>query len=109
MAIKQELVAQAESQLAQYPQYEGHWDDWTVGLVKRDIKTKAGLAFRKGDAVLVQPIIRDLTESSFAKRKNKLGVTAYSFRNRCDTGLWLDDIAIVEPGALETFRRVSGY
>ncbi len=73
--IRQTLVAQAEAQLAQYPQYRGHWDGWRVGRITRDVKTKLGVAFKRDDVVL------------YTDDRGARFVTAYSFRNRVDTSI----------------------
>ena len=93
-AERLQLLAQAEAEHAQYPQYKNFWNLWVVGTVKKDVKTKLGLAFRKGDRVLVQPEIRDSRGQSFARRSTFLSVTAYSFRNKCNTSVWLTDIDV---------------
>lgn len=90
------LRAQANAAHSQYPQYRGYWDTWVVGTVKRDIRTKLGQAFLKGDRVLVQREIRDITDVTFSKRKDTKFLTAYSFRNRCNTSVSLKDIADVD-------------
>jgi hypothetical protein len=83
-----ELIVEAERRHAQYPQYVGRWNGWVLGIIKRDVKTKTGLAFKKDDVVLVKPEVRDLTGVTFDTRKDKRSLTAYSFRNNIDTGVW---------------------
>ena len=80
------LVQMAEQQLAQYPQYRGHWNGWQRVRVTRDLKTKLGLAFRAGDVVLMNP-------TSIHTSPNVRGefVMCYSFRNKVDTSIKLAD------------------
>jgi hypothetical protein len=91
------LTAMASQQLAAYPQYANYHAGWVRAQVNKDVKTKLGLAFRKGDVVLVDPKVRDLTGQSFAKRKELRSVTAYSFRNKVHTSVWLSDVTFIDP------------
>ncbi len=54
-AVKVLLVNEAEAQQAAYPQYAGHWDAWSVGTLKRDVKSRGALVGSKGDFVLYDP------------------------------------------------------
>lgn len=54
-AVKALLIAEAERQHAEYPQYAGHWDGWSVGALKRDVKSRGALVGSKGDFVLYDP------------------------------------------------------
>jgi hypothetical protein len=87
------LRAEAAAEHAQYPQYDGYWDDWRLAEVTRRVKTKRGVAFEPGDLVLVSPEVR----SEKVPPRNALTVpyeqwpvkqfaTAYSTRNKGNTG-----------------------
>lgn len=75
------LVNVANAQTAQWPQYRGHFDAYRIGRITRDVKTKLGLAFRKGDVVIWTIGERDLGNGP------EVTFTAWSVRNRCDTGV----------------------
>lgn len=72
------LLQQANEQNAEWPQYKGHWDGWEVGVIRAEVRTKMGLAFARFDEVLYQPQPADPTLEF---------VTAYSWRNKCDTSI----------------------
>lgn len=54
-AVKALLIAEAERQHAAHPQYAGHWDSWSVGTLKRDVKSRGALVGSKDDFVLYDP------------------------------------------------------
>lgn len=54
-AVKALLIAEAAAQHAQYPQYEGHWDGWKVGQLKRNIRSRGAQIGSKDDFVLYDP------------------------------------------------------
>lgn len=79
------LIAEAEQQNAQWPQYRGHWSgpEWDLYIVRRDVKTKLGLAFRRGQVALGKE--SGVIESGpYTGQKS---FTLYSSLNKCDTGL----------------------
>jgi hypothetical protein len=52
---RDDLIAQANADHAQYPQYQGHWDDsWGLGRVRKRIRMKAG-DVEAGTLVLISP------------------------------------------------------
>jgi hypothetical protein len=53
---KDALVARAEEQHAEHPQYRGHWSgpEWYVATVSKRVRTKMGVAFEPGDRTLVR-------------------------------------------------------
>ena len=51
----QQLKSQAASQVAQYPQYDRHFEDCTLAVIKRRIRTKLGVAFERNETVLLFP------------------------------------------------------
>ena len=55
MTKTQELIDQANSTHAQYPQYKGHWDTWLVAEAKRNIRIRGRQVAAKGDQVLFNP------------------------------------------------------
>lgn len=72
----------ATEEHAEYPQYAGHWDgdDWKLGQIHGDVRTKGGLRFADGDWVLYKVrhgLVGCATE-----------VTAYSVRGEinCSVG-----------------------
>ena len=53
---KRDLVADAAVKLAPYPQYKGYHDgsEWVIVRAKRNVKSRMGQAFLKGDLVLAK-------------------------------------------------------
>lgn len=81
-----DLRAIAEAQNAEYPQYRGHWDgpEWIVVRFNRDVRTKMGLAFRKGEYALAQAVSKAPGEGLYPNVPFR---TAYSTNNRIDTSV----------------------
>ena len=80
------LVAEAEAQNSKYPQYKGHWSgpEWKLFLIKKNVKTKMGLAFEKGEVVLGKVDALPIESGPYIGQQS---FTCYSSRNRIDTGL----------------------
>jgi hypothetical protein len=55
MDKRTELIAIADAKHTQYPQYKNYWDNWVLMVVTKKVKTKMGVAFDKGEVVLVKP------------------------------------------------------
>lgn len=83
------LKATAISQVAKYPQYLGHFERYTLARVKRDIKTKMGLAFTKGEFVIVAP------DGEFHLPGTTKFRTAWSRKNAVDTSIKASDLEAV--------------
>lgn len=84
MTILEHLKKLAAEQVAQYPQYAGHFDGYTLVRVKRAIRTKLGLAFEAGEmAIAIKS--RDILTG-------KARVTVWSLRNGVDTGVRPSDV-----------------
>lgn len=78
------LIASAEESMARYPHYAGHWEEtYEVATIRRRVTTKMGLAFERGDVVL----IRRRPEADGPGRPGTHFV-AWSRRNVVDT--WID-------------------
>jgi len=69
-----------------FPQYEGHWDgpEWSLAVVLRRVRTKAGVAFVRGELVIAKHDADPLDGHQRA--------VAYSVNNRIDTVLRTKDI-----------------
>jgi hypothetical protein len=53
---REALLAQARQDHAQYPQYDGYFDDWSLAHLAQDLRSKHGyLIAAKGTAVLLDP------------------------------------------------------
>jgi hypothetical protein len=75
------LKADADQSHAQFPQYKGHFDGYALCRVKKTIKTKAGIAFEKGDLAIMTPFKSfDVYNHAFDST-----MTVYSARNGVDT------------------------
>jgi hypothetical protein len=58
-SIRIALIAEARAEKAQYPQYDGYFDDWQVAEVTYPIRSKWGdLMAEVGDLVLIEPMPR---------------------------------------------------
>lgn len=89
MTSRWDLIEQANRAHVQYPQYEGHWDNWQAAVVTRQIRTKGGIRFEAGDRVLVntRPVgtaYPDRTCWAAAGLSMPGYVTAYSWRGEVD-------------------------
>lgn len=89
---KRDLIANAASALAAYPQYAGCHDgpEWTLIRVSRVVKTKMGQAFERGEIALARPSNDD------DLRVGLDGWHAWSPANRIHTFLpkkWAEDVA----------------
>lgn len=83
--IAADLKTKAAADMAQWPQYKGHFDGYQLARVKRSVKTKMGLAFEAGEVVIA-------VKAAFQFPGHPASVTAYSARNKCDTGLTSRDV-----------------
>jgi hypothetical protein len=81
---KDDIIRQAEAAHLAYPQYRGHWrgSEWKLVLLRRDIRTKMGLAFERGDVTISRPA-----------QDHPGYVDAYSTRNNVDTRIGARDAA----------------
>ena len=87
-ATRESLRAIAAAQVAQYPQYKNHFTGYRLVRVKRDVTTKAGLAFARGEYAIA------------TERKDELPglpssgkfVTVWSRRNQVDTSVRVADV-----------------
>ena len=70
------LKKQADEALKMYPQYKGHFDKYVLVIVTRQVHTKMGLAFDKGEICIASAV------------ENHEGFrTVYSVKNNCDTSI----------------------
>jgi hypothetical protein len=81
MTTKTEILNQkiqtADEHHAQYPQYKGHFDGYSLARMASQVKTKAGVAAKKGDVVIAK-----LDTAIFPGESR---VVFYSENNKCDT------------------------
>lgn len=84
--LKSALIAEAERHHEKYPQYRGHWSgpEWKVLIIRKDVKTKLGLAFRSGDVVIGKFNDHVIESGPY---KGQLSSTCYSSSNKCDTAV----------------------
>ena len=84
-----DLRDRAHAQVAQYPQYaRERFDAYVPVRVKRTIRTKAGVAFQKGDVVIANVATRE----TFGGRAY---VTVWSYWTACDTSVRCADLEIL--------------
>lgn len=101
--LRAHVIAVADSFHLPYPQYANFWDgpEWGLMQAKRQIKTKAGVAFEPGDWTVVK------TESLFGFFGFMADYTAYSIRNRCNTAVSIGDFQERGPVAIFTCPACS--
>ena len=85
-ATREALKATAAAQVAQYPQYAKHFDRYCLVRIKRDVTTKAGLAFARGEYAIASPVAKP---SSWTSEKF---VTVWSRKNEIDTSVKSADV-----------------
>jgi hypothetical protein len=82
------LKTTAATQVAQYPQYRGHFASYRLVRVTRDVKTKMGLAFARGEYAIATEHKDELpglpSSGKFA--------TVWSRRNQIDTSVRVTDV-----------------
>lgn len=72
--VRERLIAKAAESMAKYKQYDGHFDDYILVKVNKDVKTKMGLAFSKDEVTIAKNEPHELG-----------GRVLWSFKNNCDT------------------------
>lgn len=82
------LKATATAQVAQWPQYKNHFAGYRLVRIKCDVKTKAGLAFARGEYALATPKQDELPGLPSSGRF----VIVWSRRNRIDTSVRVSDV-----------------
>jgi hypothetical protein len=78
----------ATAQVAQYPQYRGHFTSYRLVRIKGDVKTKAGLAFARGEYALATEKKDELPGLPSSGKF----VTVWSRRNQLDTSVRVSDV-----------------
>ena len=84
------LTKAAAAQVAEYPQYAGHFEGRRLARVKRSVATKMGHAFAKGELVLATD--RMMFPESMDSDASEWTVTAWSMSNAIDTSLKGSDV-----------------
>jgi hypothetical protein len=82
------LRATAAAQVEQHPQYRNHFTSYRLVKIKRDVKTKAGLAFASGEYAIATERRDELPGLPSSGRF----VTVWSRRNQVDTSVRLSDV-----------------
>lgn len=88
------LREEADAAHTQYRQYRGHWDGWVLGRLLRTVKTKAGVAGRKGDLVLFNPT-PDASLTDVLNGNGKTYTVFYSRATQCNTVVDVDSVRAV--------------
>jgi hypothetical protein len=78
----------ATEQVAQYPQYKGHFARYRLVRIKCDVKTKAGLAFARGEYALAT----EKEDALPGLPSSGKFVTVWSRRNQVDTSVRVSDV-----------------
>ena len=82
-ATLRHLQSTATQQVAQWPQYKGHFAGYKLVRLKSDVKTKAGLAFARGEYAIATKHRDELPGLPSSGRF----VTVWSRRNMVDTSV----------------------
>ena len=88
----EKLKCIAASQVSNYPQYAGHFDNYVLIKIKKDIKSKLGISFKAGELAIAAPGVREFKDSA---GKNRKMVTAWSTRNEIDTSINFKDVEFI--------------
>lgn len=87
-ATLRHLQNTAIEQVAQYPQYRGHFASYRLVKIKCDVKTKAGLAFKRGEYAIATKNHEEMPKLPSSGRF----VTVWSRRNKIDTSVRTADV-----------------
>jgi hypothetical protein len=87
-ATLKSLQSIAAAQVARYAQYAGHFTSYRLVRVKSDVKTKAGLAFARGEYAIA---IERKDELPGLPSSGKF-VIVWSRRNQIDTSVRIVDV-----------------
>lgn len=91
--LRAHLQAQAADQVSQYPQYRGRFDDYKMVQIKRDVKTKMGLAFDQGEFAIAKPEIRHSIHHDNVK---SVAIIVWSMKHQCNVSILDRDVKIIE-------------
>lgn len=95
--IREILKTAAAGQVAQYPQYRGHFEDYVLVRARKNVKSKMGQSFVKDELAVARPVVYDQQRTLPGGRvKNYQTIVVWSNTNRCDTHVVLDEIQILE-------------
>lgn len=96
--IRAMVIAVADAQLAQYPQYAGRFNggEWRAAFVTRVIKTKVGLAFLDDDVTIARGETEQEREQIGAPMLRGGYVLAYSVRNKVTTSIPAKSVEFLE-------------
>jgi hypothetical protein len=87
-ATLESLKVTAAAQVAKYPQYRGHFANYHLVRVTRDVRTKLGCAFVRGEFAIATKRKDDLLGLPSSVRF----VTVWSCRNQVDTSVRASDV-----------------
>jgi hypothetical protein len=74
--VLESLKSDAAASMAQYPQYAGKFNDYVLVKIKKDVKTKMGLAFSKNEVTIAE-------KHPYAELPDCISV--WSFKNKTST------------------------
>jgi hypothetical protein len=84
----QRLQETAAAQVTQYPQYKNHFTSYRLVRITRDVKTKMGLAFTRGEFAIATEKKDELPGLPSSGKF----VTVWSRRNQIDTSVRVTDV-----------------
>ncbi len=71
----EQIRSEAEAAHAIYPQYRNYWDGWVLGKLTMTIRSKLGVAGKRGEVVLMDPkveILDGIECRTFYSRSNQI-------------------------------------
>jgi hypothetical protein len=86
------LKTRAAAQVAEYPQYAGHFDGYVLVRIVKPQRTKMGVAFTLNEIAIARPDVRTISEGRFTGRKMR---TVWSMHNKIDTSIPASDVEAV--------------
>ena len=87
-ATLESLKTTATAQVARYPQYKNHFTSYRLVRVTCDVKTKAGLAFARGEFAIATEKADELPGLPSSGKF----VTVWSRRNQVDTSVRVSNV-----------------
>jgi hypothetical protein len=92
MAKTAELIAAAKAAVAAFPQYRGHFDNYVLVVIRKNVRTKMGLAFERGEYAVARPTAQRI---EYGRNAGKYSRIVYSNRNGIDTSILASDYKLV--------------
>lgn len=94
---REALKTAATIQIRHWPQYRGHFDNYVLVRICKNVKSKLGQSFVQDELAIADPVVYDTQRTLPSGRvKAYQVITVWSMSNRCDTNVILEEIQILE-------------